>query len=29
MEDKWIAVDFDGVISTYDGWKGFDVQFQK
>lgn len=25
MHDIWISVDFDGVISTYDGWKGFDV----
>lgn len=25
MHDTWISVDFDGVISTYDGWKGFDV----
>jgi len=23
-ENKWIAVDFDGVLSKYDGWKGFD-----
>lgn len=22
---KWICFDFDGVIATYDGWKGFDV----
>lgn len=22
---KHIAVDFDGVLATYDGWKGFDV----
>jgi len=23
--DKWVAFDFDGVIASYDGWKGFDV----
>lgn len=22
---KWLCFDFDGVIATYDGWKGFDV----
>jgi len=22
---KWICFDFDGVIASYDGWKGFDV----
>lgn len=25
MYKKWICFDFDGVISSYDGWKGFDV----
>ena len=25
MDDKWIAVDFDGVLAKYEGWKGFDV----
>lgn len=24
-EHKWIAFDFDGVLSKYEGWKGFDV----
>lgn len=23
--DIWLSIDFDGVVSTYDGWKGFDV----
>ena len=23
--DIWVSIDFDGVISTYDGWKGFDI----
>lgn len=22
---KWLAFDFDGVIASYDGWKGFDI----
>ncbi len=22
---KWVCFDFDGVIASYDGWKGFDV----
>jgi len=25
MADKWLCFDFDGVIASYDGWKGFDV----
>ena len=25
MRNRWIAVDFDGVLSSYSGWKGFDV----